>query len=45
MKIFFGSLFILLSANLMVSLLDSSMSEMLNEQRETPQISINNQTR
>ena len=35
MKIFFVSLFVILSANLLVDLLDSSMSEIINERRET----------
>ena len=35
MKLFFVSLFVILSANLFVDLLDSSMSEIINERRET----------
>ena len=35
MKIFIFSLFVILSANLFVDLLDSSMSEIINERRET----------
>ena len=35
MKLFFVSLFVILSANLLVDLLDSSMSEIINERRET----------
>ena len=35
MRIFFASLFVILSANLFVDLLDSSMSEIINERRET----------
>ena len=35
MKIFAFSLFVILSANLFVDLLDSSMSEIINERRET----------
>ena len=35
MKLFFASLFVILSANLLVDLLDSSMSEIINERRET----------
>ena len=41
MKLFFVSLFVILSANLFVDLLDSSMSEIINERRETLEKSIN----
>ena len=41
MKIFFVALFIILGANLGISLLDSNMSEILNERRETLEKSIN----
>ena len=35
MRIFFVSLFIILGANLGINLLDSNMSEIINERRET----------
>ena len=41
MKIFFVALFVILGANLGISLLDSNMSEIINERRETLEKSIN----
>ena len=35
MRIFFVALFIILGANLGINLLDSNMSEIINERRET----------
>ena len=35
MRIFFVALFVILGANLGINLLDSNMSEILNERRET----------
>ena len=41
MRIFFVALFVILSANLGINLLDSNMSEIINERRETLEKSIN----
>ena len=41
MRIFFVALFVILGANLGISLLDSNMSEIINERRETLEKSIN----
>ena len=41
MRIFFVALFIFLGANLGINLLDSNMSEIINERRETLEKSIN----
>ena len=35
MRIFFVALFVILGANLGINLLDSNMSEIINERRET----------
>ena len=42
MRIFFVALFIFLGANLGINLLDSNMTEIINERRETLEKSINN---
>ena len=41
MRIFLVALFVILGANLGISLLDSNMSEIINERRETLEKSIN----
>ena len=41
MRIFFVALFVILGANLGINLLDSNMSEIINERRETLEKSIN----
>ena len=42
MKIFFLALFVILSANLGIQLLDSNMTQIIKERNETLQRSINN---
>ena len=41
MRIFFVMLFVILGVNLGINLLDSNMSEIINERRETLEKSIN----
>ena len=41
MRIFFVALFVILGVNLGINLLDSNMSEIINERRETLEKSIN----
>ena len=41
MRIFFVAVFIFLGANLGINLLDSNMTEIINERRETLEKSIN----
>ena len=41
MRIFLVALFVILGANLGINLLDSNMSEIINERRETLEKSIN----
>ena len=42
MRIFFLALFVILSANLGIQLLDSNMTQIIKERNETLQRSINN---
>ena len=41
MRIFFVALFVILGVNLGINLLDSNMTEIINERRETLEKSIN----
>ena len=43
MRIFFLALFVILGANLMIEMLDSNMTQIIQDRNETIQRTINNQ--